>query len=76
MDLSPWCSKGFFPQSQLSLQTLALAVSVQPLCAVACISICVHVKNTNTGSHTIVWTHENHTLTGMGGAALVVAVPY
>ena len=29
----------------------------------------------NTGSHTIVWTQEN-TVTGMGSAALVAAVPY
>ena len=40
-------------------------------CAIACINICVHVKNPNTGSHTIVWTHGNtaHTLIGMASAA-------
>ena len=43
------------------------------------------VKITNTGSHTIVWTHENttahkkillYTLIEMGSAALAAAVPY
>ena len=35
----PWCSKG----SQLSVQTLF--VFIQPLCAIACIDICAHMKN-------------------------------
>ena len=41
--LSPHWGKGFFSQSQLSVQTLA--VFVQTLCVIAWISICVHVKN-------------------------------
>ena len=42
--LIPWCGKGFFFHSQLSVQTL-LRVSVHPLCATACINICAHVKD-------------------------------
>ena len=53
----------------------ALAVSVQPPCAIACINICAHVKNPRTGSHTRVWTHENTACTVRNGsAALVTAV--
>ena len=41
--LISWCGKGFFfPQSQLSAQTLM--VSVHPPCATACINICAHVR--------------------------------
>ena len=40
----PWCGKGFFSQSQLSVQTL-LHVSIHPLCANACINICAHVQD-------------------------------
>ena len=40
----PRCGKGFFSQSQLSVQTL-LRVSVHPQCAIACINICAHVKD-------------------------------
>ena len=40
----PQCSKGFFSQSQLSVHTL-FRVSVYPSCAIACIKICVHVKD-------------------------------
>ena len=40
----PWCSKGFFSQSQLSVQTL-LRVSIYPPCATACINICAHIKD-------------------------------
>ena len=36
--------QGIFSQSQLSVQTL-LRVSVRPRCAIACINICVHVKD-------------------------------
>ena len=50
-------------QSQLPVQTLVLVctvitVSVQHLCAIACINTCAHIKipSTATGSHTIVWT--------------------
>ena len=40
----PRCGKGFFPPSQLSVQTL-LHVSLHPPCAIACINICSHVKD-------------------------------
>ena len=41
----PWCGKGFFFKSQLSVQTL-LRVSVHPRpCAVACTYIWAHVKD-------------------------------
>ena len=40
----PRCGKGFFSQSQLSVQTL-LRVSVHPPCAIGCINICAHVKD-------------------------------
>ena len=43
MGLSPCCGRGFFSRSQLSVETLT--ASVQPLCAVACVRICVNVKN-------------------------------
>ena len=60
-------------------------VFVQPLCAIACINICVHIENPesvctlktpNLGSHTTVWTHREilHTLVGKGSAALAAAV--
>ena len=47
-------------------------------CDIACINICLHVKITDTGSHTIVWTHEKilHTLAGVGSAALAAALPF
>ena len=40
----PLCGKGFFSQSQLSVQIL-LRVSVHSPCAIACINICAHVKD-------------------------------
>ena len=41
---APRCGKGFFSQSQLSVQTL-LRCLYSPPCAIAGISICAHVKN-------------------------------
>ena len=38
----PWCSKGFFSQSQLSVQTL-LQCLYNPMCN--CIYICAHVND-------------------------------
>ena len=56
--------------------------SIQPPCVITHINICVKIsalKIQNTGSHTIIWTHENtaytHTLIGIGSAALAAAVP-
>ena len=37
-------ARHFLSQSRLSVQTL-LRVSVHPLCAIACINICAHVKD-------------------------------
>ena len=34
---------------------------------IACINSCARVKNSNTGSHTIVWTQENTAHTGRNG---------
>ena len=64
----------FLPESPFSADSLT--VSAQLPRAAACINICIHVKNPNIGSHTIVRTDENttHTLTGMGSAALAAAV--
>ena len=40
----PWCGKGFFvPESTFSADSLT--VSAKPSCAVACINICAHVKD-------------------------------
>ena len=39
----PQCGKGFFSQSQLSMQTLLWFR--KPPCATACINICTHVKD-------------------------------
>ena len=41
---SPRCGKGFFSQSQLPVQTL-LRCPYSPLCAIAFIDFCAHVKN-------------------------------
>ena len=40
----PLCGEGFFSQGQRPVQTF-LFVSVQPSCAIACITICTHVKD-------------------------------
>ena len=50
-DQAPGVARDFSP-SQLPM--LTLTVPVQPLCAIAYINICMHVKNPN---HTIVWTY-------------------
>ena len=65
----------FLPESAFSADSLTAAYSpcVQ---SYASMSVCM-LTVPNTGSHTIVWTHKTlHTLTGMGSAALVAAVPY
>ena len=55
----------FLPESAFSADSLT--VFVQPLCAITCINICVHVTNP-IGSHTIVWTLKNtaHTRSNPG----------
>ena len=47
----------FLPESTYSADSLT--VPVQTSCAIVCINISAHAKFPNTGSHTIVWTHEN-----------------
>ena len=52
-------------------------VSVQPMCAVAFIIICAHVKNPKHWQpYHCLDTKILHTLIGMGSAALVADVPY
>ena len=41
---TPWCGKGLFSQSQLSVQAVS-AVSIQPVCAITCINICVQSED-------------------------------
>ena len=59
----------------------SLTVSVQPPCAMVCINISVHVKNNNKKQKTLAaiplfgHTKIQHTLIGMGSAALAAAVP-
>ena len=65
----------FLPESASSADSLT--VSVQPACVVACINICVHVKNLKHGQpYHCLDTQIMHTLIGMGSAALAAAVPY
>ena len=68
--LSPRFWKGFFSQSQFSVQT---HTSVQPPCAIACIDICVHANKSQTLTAIPLFGHTKilHTLTGMGSAALL-----
>ena len=69
------CAVRFFsPTSQLSVQTLT--VSLQPPCAIACINICLHVKNPKRWQPYHCFENTAHTMSlGMGSAALVAAVP-
>ena len=58
LGLSPWCSKGLFSQSHLSVQTPLQCMYSPHMQSHALRS--VHALNPpNTGSHTIVWTHES-----------------
>ena len=47
----------FSPRGQFSMQTIT--VSVQPMCAAACINMRTHIKILNAGNQTTVWIHEN-----------------
>ena len=75
---NPQCCKGFFSQSQLSVQTLLQCPYSPGVQLHASTSVCM-LKIPNTGIH-IVWTHKNtahsDTLIKMGSVALVIAVPY
>ena len=67
----------FLPVSTFSADTLS--VSVQPPCAVACISICAHVKIPNMAAKPLFGhTEIVHTPLGVGSAAPAAAsaVPY
>ena len=64
--LIPWCGKGFFSQSQLSVQTLLRCPHSSVVQSRALTSVRV-LKTPSTGSSTFVWTHENTTCTGTNG---------
>ena len=66
---SPQCSKGLFSQSNSTADSYGVQ-SVQPLCAITCINICVLTKNPkHWQSYQSVWTHKIlYTLTGTGSA--------
>ena len=72
---NPQCCKGFFSQSQLSVQTLLQCPYSPGVQLHASTSVCM-LKIPNMGIH-IVWTHKNtahsDTLIKMGSVALVVA---
>ena len=64
---SPRCGKGFFSQSQLSVQTF-LQCPHSPVCAVACINFRVRVENPKQRQqYTIVWTRRNTAHTDRNG---------
>ena len=56
--LNPWSGKGFFSQSQLSVQTLLVSVKPPPVHLHISTCVCT-LKIPNAGRHTIVWTQEN-----------------
>ena len=69
-------------QGLLSLEPTSnadsLMVFTQPLCAMSCINICAHIKNSMhwQSCHCLELQKILHTLIGMGSAALEAAVPY
>ena len=69
-------TKIFFLVSTSVSSADSLMVFVQPLYAMACINVCMCVKNVpNTASESIVRHMKMlHMLVGMGGTALVAAV--
>ena len=74
----PRCSKGFFSLCQLPVQTLLRSL-YRPHFQSHTSTSGRTLKIPITGSHNIVWTHEDkilHTLLRMGSAALATAVPY
>ena len=75
----PRCSKRFCFITESSFSADSLAVSVQPPCAIACISICAHVKIPNMAAKPLFGhTEIVHTPLGVGSAAPAAAsaVPY
>ena len=72
----PVGTKDFFSWDQLSVLTL-FQCSHSPLCAAACISNHVHIKNPKHWQpYHCMDTQILHTQIGMGSAALAAAVPY
>ena len=60
-----------------SHQSTFSALSLQPLCATACLNICLHVKNPQHWQPYHCFENTAHAISlGMGSAALVAAVPY
>ena len=59
MGLGPRCSKGFFSQSQLLVQTLM--VSVQPSHEIACFNIDAHIKKNQTLAAMQLFGHMKNT---------------
>ena len=63
----------------LLLSTFSAAMlwcPLQPPCAITCINICAHLKNPTLAAIPVFGHMKTlHTLTGMGSAALVAAVP-
>ena len=81
--LNPWSGKGFFSQSQLSVQTLLVSVKrpppppPPPPRAFAYLNMCVHIKNPQCWQpYHCLDAGKLQTLVGMGSAALTAAVPY
>ena len=74
---SPWRGERFFSESSSSALD-SLTVSVQPLCAIACINICAQLKKIPSTGTIPLFGHRKilQTLTGMGSAALATAVSY
>ena len=67
------CIKGFFSQSAFSAESPA--VSVQPLCAITCMNICVYIKNPiHWQPYRCLHTQILHTLVGLGSVALAAVV--
>ena len=72
----PGAAREFSPRVSFRCR-LSYGVRAAPLCAIACINICVHVKNLKHGQpYHCLDTQIMHTLIGMGSAALAAAVPY
>ena len=62
----PWCGKGFFPQSQLSVQTLLRCPNSTHVQSHTLTSMCT-LRIPSVGSHTFAWTHENTAYTVRNG---------
>ena len=71
----PGVARDFSPLSTFSANSLT--VSAQPQCAIACINICVHVKNPRHCQPYHLFGHAQklQMLIGIGGTALAAAVP-